>query len=91
VQFERYQQIKSLLLDALEQPSSARAAWLAQRCGSDSELRLEVEELLAGENQASFMERSPLAEMALAPAPEIDARRFHPSHRAGCRGLSKTG
>jgi eukaryotic-like serine/threonine-protein kinase len=73
---ERYQQIKSVLLDVLEQPPSARDHWLARRCGDDAALRREVKELLVGENQPSFMEHSPLA-LTLAleteAAPEIDA------------------
>jgi len=57
----RYQQVKSVLLEAMEQPARARERWLAQRCGDDVALRQEVEELLAGENQQSFMEHSPLS------------------------------
>jgi tetratricopeptide (TPR) repeat protein len=57
---QRYQHIKSVLLEAMEQPAGARDRWLAQRCGDDAELRREVEELLAGEDQQSFMEHSPL-------------------------------
>lgn len=66
----RYQQIKSVLLQAMEQPPGAREGWLAQRCGDDVALRREVEELLAGEDEQSFLEHSPL------PAtlqPETDA------------------
>lgn len=66
----RYQQIKSVLLEALEQPEDARERWLAQRCGADIALRREVDELLAGECQQSFMEHSPLS---LAHAQETDA------------------
>ncbi|HWS25696.1 MAG TPA: protein kinase [Xanthomonadales bacterium] len=58
---QRYQQIKSVLLEAMEQPAGARDRWLAQRCGDDVALRREVEELLAGEDQQSFMEHSPLS------------------------------
>ena len=57
----RYQQLKSVLLEAMEQPAGARDRWLAQRCGDDVALRREVEELLAGEDQQSFMEHSPLS------------------------------
>lgn len=57
---ERYRQIKSVLMDALEQPPEQRQGWLAQRCGKDGNLRREVEELLAGETQQSFLEHSPL-------------------------------
>lgn len=73
---QRYQQIKSVLLEVLEQPPSARDQWLARRCGDDAALRREVEELLAGEDQQSFMEHSPLAltlPTGTAAAPETDA------------------
>lgn len=66
----RYQQIKSVLLEAMEQPAGARERWLAQRCGGDGELRREVEELLAGESQQSFMEHGALASTF---EPETDA------------------
>lgn len=44
---ERWQQIESLYYEALEQAPPQRAGFLNQRCGSDSELRREVESLLA--------------------------------------------
>ncbi len=46
---ERYRRVKSVLLEALEQPATARPGFLAARCGDDDELRREVEELLAQE------------------------------------------
>jgi tetratricopeptide (TPR) repeat protein/predicted Ser/Thr protein kinase len=68
----RYRQIKSVLLEALERPAAAREGWLAQRCGEDAELRREVEELLVGETQQSFLEHSPLPLTDLI-SDEIDA------------------
>src|SRR6056297_3935545 len=46
---ERYRRVKSVLLEALEQPATARPGFLAARCGDDDELRREVEELWAQE------------------------------------------
>ncbi len=45
---ERYQQVKSILADAIEAPDTqSRAELLARECGDDAELRAEVETLLA--------------------------------------------
>ena len=44
---ERYQQMGQLFDEALERASEGRAAWLAQACDADVELRAEVEKLLA--------------------------------------------
>ena len=44
---ERWERIAHLYQAALEQPSEARAAWLAAACRDDSALRGEVESLIA--------------------------------------------
>lgn len=44
---ERHEQIGQLFDEALEVAPEDRAAWLAQSCGADTELRAEVEKLLA--------------------------------------------
>jgi|KBSMisStandDraft_5_1062788.scaffolds.fasta_scaffold2545868_2 serine/threonine-protein kinase len=49
---ERWEQIAHLYQAALEQPSDARAAWLAEACGDDSALRQELESLIAREDAA---------------------------------------
>lgn len=56
----RYRQIKSVLMEALDRPPDERKRWVQQRCGDDLDLRREVDELLAGEAQQSFLEHSPL-------------------------------
>jgi serine/threonine protein kinase len=53
---ERYQQIRATLIDALDRPLETRAQWLNEACGSDAELRAEVESLLASEASDSFLE-----------------------------------
>ena len=69
---DRYRQVKSVLLEALERPAAERQELLALRCGADEDLRREVEELLAGEAQQSFMEHSPLP-LGAATLAESDA------------------
>jgi len=43
---ERWEQIESLFHESLEMPVDARAAFLEQRCGTDHDLRKEIEALL---------------------------------------------
>jgi Tol biopolymer transport system component len=65
---ERWEQIERLYHAALEREPSARAAFLAEACAGDEELRREVASLLAYDNQpASFIE---------APALEVAAREL---------------
>ncbi len=48
---ERYRQLKEIVMDALQRPSTQRAACVAQRCGDDAELQAEALALLrAGED-----------------------------------------
>jgi WD40 repeat protein/serine/threonine protein kinase len=62
-------QAKSIFMSAAERPAgAARQAYLAEVCGSDSDLRHEVDDLLAHlERVGSFLEQPPAA------APTIDA------------------
>ncbi len=46
---ERYRQIRELLEAAFDVEHEKRAEFLAQACGADTELRKEVESLLAHE------------------------------------------
>ncbi|MEZ4417956.1 MAG: serine/threonine-protein kinase [Gemmatimonadota bacterium] len=46
---DRWQQIQDVYLDALEQPPEARTAFLERVAGADSELRAEVQSLLAAD------------------------------------------
>jgi serine/threonine protein kinase/dipeptidyl aminopeptidase/acylaminoacyl peptidase len=63
---ERWARIKEVLATALEQPKEQRAAFLNQVCGSDQELRREVDSLLAAELSSSL--KSPAAEILGAQA-----------------------
>ena len=71
---ERWEQIAHLYQAALEQPSEARAKWLAEACGDDAALRREVESLIAREDAAVLIDQ-PLdvaAAAALSDAPRLD-------------------
>jgi serine/threonine protein kinase len=50
---ERWRQVEDLFHAALEQRDDARAAFLAERTGTDTELRREVESLLASHGRSS--------------------------------------
>src|SRR5215510_4515683 len=57
---ERLKQVNQLLQDAMEREPAERAAFIAEACGDDDDLRLEVESLLGlGERAESFFETSP--------------------------------
>ena len=54
---QRWERIEDLLQRALDLEPSERSAFLDQACGSDQDLRLEIEELLCKETEAqSFLE-----------------------------------
>src|SRR5262249_25878836 len=74
---ERWKQVEQLYHAALEGEPRARAAFLAQACAGDEELRREVEELLGYDGAAeSFIQGNALA---------FEARRLEPEE------LSQTG
>src|SRR3954470_11628614 len=47
----RWQQIKTILANALEQPANDRAAFVKHACGDDTELQREVESFVAQETE----------------------------------------
>src|SRR5215467_1360967 len=74
---EWWRQIEQLFHAALERPPEARQAFLESRCGRDSELRREVEMLLAFEGQAgAFLEKPALPNSAMAASPVGAGRQF---------------
>jgi serine/threonine-protein kinase len=77
---ERWEQIEHLYHAALEQPSEARAAWLAEACGDDSALRHELESLIAHEDAAVLIDQ-PLDVAAAAVL--SDAPRLEPGTSVG--------
>jgi eukaryotic-like serine/threonine-protein kinase len=63
---ERWPQISEVLEQALELPAQARPAFLAEACGTDDELRAEVESLLGAHQAAgtAFLADDALAQQA---------------------------
>ena len=53
---ERWQQIDRIFEAALAQPADERAAFLEKACAGDTELRAEVESLIAHEEAQGFLE-----------------------------------
>jgi len=78
--------VEALWHAARDVPTSHRADWLAESCGSDVELRSEVESLLAAEDgSADFLGQPALGadfhadpERAVDDAPTLVGRRFGP-------------
>ncbi len=66
---DRWRQIDDCYHSALERPVPERAAFLAEACGNDPDLRREVESLLAHEGQADELLENP-AWNHLAPSDE---------------------
>jgi len=61
---QRQKQIEETVIQALELTGAARAAYLDSACGTDSDLRREVESLLAQENRAGAFLEIPAFEAA---------------------------
>ncbi|MGH9838704.1 MAG: protein kinase domain-containing protein [Blastocatellia bacterium] len=73
---ERHQQISDLLADALEQPRDERPAFLDQACADDSDLRREVESLIASFDQADEFIETPAFALADATATPMIGKRI---------------
>jgi len=83
------QRAKDLFLAALELPLGAREAYLAEACGEDAGLRLEVESLLQFHDAANAAEpdRAPKdLHIAFAPG-EVFAGRYRMVERIGSGGM----
>jgi serine/threonine-protein kinase len=61
---ERWQQVRRIFEDAVEQPSAERLAFLDAACGADAELRREVEALLAACDTADDFLAAPPRQLA---------------------------
>jgi serine/threonine protein kinase len=61
---ERWERIEQLFHSALKVDAPVRAAFLQETCGTDEDLRREVESLLAGETHADDFLASPALELA---------------------------
>jgi eukaryotic-like serine/threonine-protein kinase len=75
---EHWQRVESLFRGALEQPATARDAWLHKECGSDPELLREVGSLLS-----NHTEEDPGDWAALAAAQLIARSAAGPGQRIG--------
>ncbi len=83
---EKWQQIDELFHAAAERAPHERAAFLAEACGADVELRREVESLLAADSAAGEMETAKLpaqvaAELLDNPASRIAAGQMLNQYR----------
>lgn len=72
----RWQLVKQVLQEALEQPAAQRSAYLDQVCNGDAELRAEVESLLAADQEAGGFLSQPALEQDLAPGARLGAWRI---------------
>ncbi|HKQ72245.1 MAG TPA: protein kinase [Blastocatellia bacterium] len=61
---ERWKQVDQLLQDSLDREPAERAAFLAEACGGDDELRREVESLIGFHERAESFIETPPAEVA---------------------------
>lgn len=70
---ERWQQIRDRLAELIEVPKEDRPAFLSSACGDDTDLRLQLEELLRMHDatEARSLDRTPLAEIAAAVADRL--------------------
>jgi non-specific serine/threonine protein kinase/serine/threonine-protein kinase len=83
-----WQRVKDVFQEALSRPATARAAFLDTACGSDSDLRREVESLLEAHVEAGSF----LSQPASAPGePESEGRRIGPYRVLGLIGHGGMG
>src|SRR5262249_32841227 len=69
---ERWQQVKVVLLDALEMPKQKRSGFLAKVCSDDAALRQEVESFLAlGDEDARTSLQSSASHVTLPPGTRL--------------------
>jgi eukaryotic-like serine/threonine-protein kinase len=77
---ERWKQIERLYHQALERETSTRAAFLAEACAGDEELRREVVSLIAYDRSPASIIESPVLEVAAREwADESSSLLSHPS------------
>ena len=69
----RWQQIDRILDEALERAPEERAAFLAEACGADAEMRREVESLLAAHGLSKDFIEEPALDMAARLYAEVGA------------------
>jgi len=93
----RWQLVDELFSEAVGLDAEARATLLAERCGSDAELRAEVESLLRSADSApEFLDRpilNAVREFAQEPAPALAAgahfAQYRIQNRVGAGGMGE--
>jgi hypothetical protein len=65
---ERWQQVKDIFDRAVERDPASRLAFIREHCGTDEELRKEVESLLASDTETGSLLENPLIEQNTAPS-----------------------
>src|ERR1019366_1687318 len=91
---ERWRRLEGLFHAALEREPEARQAFLEAACGGDTDLRRQVELLLAKEPEAgSFLETSALRDMTatLAAGRSLLGRQFGPYRIVSPLGAGSMG
>ena len=79
---ERWLEVEAVFLAARDRKSAERASFLAEACGTDGPLRLEVESLLAADQGASgWLER--------LPEPPIPGSAVSTTAQSGSFGTSR--
>jgi eukaryotic-like serine/threonine-protein kinase len=73
VNSKRWQMIRNIFENALEKEASSRSAYLDEACGTDTDLRKEIDSLLAMHKEDSFLE-----EPAYKAVPELFEERMEP-------------
>jgi hypothetical protein len=72
----RWRRLSTILDGALDLPLHARERYVQEACGSDAELRRQVEELLAAEARAGGFLETPAGERAAPLFAEMSEGRF---------------
>jgi hypothetical protein len=83
---ERWSATERIFRAALERPVEARAAFLAEACGEDTELRREVQSLLDEASSTSFLEQP---DTPLTFSPGFAAYDIEGSTLTGVKGLER--
>jgi len=71
---ERWRRIEELFHAALEREPDARSAFLDVACGGDTDLRRQVEGLLANKDAVSFLETPAMRDMTVTQTSTGDPR-----------------
>jgi serine/threonine protein kinase/tetratricopeptide (TPR) repeat protein len=73
---ERWQRLKRVFHDALEQAADARGPFLDRECAGDADLRAEIDSLLSSHDEADgFLSRPAMEEALHASPPTLEGRR----------------